>query len=1262
MREVIQCDDGWVLLLYVLIIHRPLLGACSLRHQQQQQLDMAHREGPPVEDPLALIMKATSCISFQLFCPTMDGGAFDDDDSGAGIAGLEMVSGPIVAPSASMPEFAPHTSVGAVATFAQVRPSGRDATNEAEGADDEDGNYNFELMEKQADKERHLNLRENRKPRPFGAADRVLSDDVFRELIDSVIRDFEQEHAHITKHYSAKGGRTSFSKVKCSGHAVQVISDAFEDFLMKILKRAYVFFSARVRTKELLDDLTLKANTFGADNRMLINMRICNEAEIKRKKERDMIESIQRQRDDDAAAEEDGLEGDEAERAAAQRVEQKKANSKIVTMEEVNREREIMARKGDKGLLVRTRAVKLQQSFVSTLPVELEKLYADTELIFKKISEHALSGQEVSNVHEIQAEIKKTALRFSRLQESEWRAFRLDDLIPIMDDEPTLRRKMVTLYGHELVQAKNNSLIQEELKRRRDDANLNEEKEDEWMMIKKLCSASEDLTDAARRRLEDELTLKYSQDKLVLPAAVRYYKTFIEGSGGKGSTRKVHPAEHRSSSITSMLSSKVAVQRLPQGVSREEVETFLTRLNVFGLKSIQFDSHGANAVLEFHMPQFAQECVLRVDDQRMRASDSETLKVELYETTKLEPGYVLIAERYEKDVTVAAVNQIVRNISNFRGTCKPVGASHCFVEFVDSSSCASALNKLHAMGNEIYFRYVTSNELRDFSAAREKEKQDIRRQYQVSNSPPKTGLPSAALQNFAEQSSSSVLQSAPSALPPRQLTSTVLPLPPDATSNVPAIFLLASGIPLDIGLDELKQRLCLFSGCLIQTLKSRPSQKDPSQHTSLSFQEIQVQFRDDASANECHRAIHGRPFMDNRPEYGPVKAVVKKQKPPTITIPKVLQALPSQPFPSPASIVEVGTPEIHSASSSNPVSQSSGDMLTFLGASNIPLIPKEEIYQRFTSFAGFVGTKVEIRQDTKNPGACTIRARFEDLASAQRCRDALNGRAFSPQHDVGAVRVYIKQITKEQLMQERQSAQKSQTAPQQNQHYMPQEMQLQQPQVPSQAMQPIQYIVPSAHQMQVNYAQAPMQSYTQPSEVHLQQATAPSTHHMTIAHNQMPGAGVQQGLHMSQGQPQQQVLHMSQGQPQQMMQHYHSVIPQNMRPQQNTQIMAAQHAMPPPTQPHQYYQQNMPMHMQHQQYVQVAPQQIHPQTQQYAPAQQYSMQHMPAQQYSYQQQSPVVQCAQASSPTAAELQQLDEEERETQERMNKLNKLKQAGQ
>ena len=258
-----------------------------------------------------------------------------------------------------------------------------------------------------------------------------------------------------------------------------------------------------------------------------------------------------------------------------------------------------------------------------------------------------------------------------------------------------------------------------------------------------------------------------------------------------------------------------------------------------------------------------------------------------------------------------------------------------------------------------------------------------------------------------------------------------------STSSVSAarecpIFLLASGIPPDIGLDELKQRLRLFSGCLIQTLKSRPSQSDPSQHASLSFQEIQVQFRDDASADECHRAIHGRPFMDNRPEYGPVKAVVKRQKPPTITIPKVLQTLPSQPIHSPAS-KEVETLEIYSSSSSNPVTQSSGDLWTFLGASNVPMISKEEIYQRFTSFTGFLGTKVEIRQDPKNPGTCTIRARFEDLASAQRCSDALNGRVFSPQHDVGAVRVYIKQVAKEQLMQERQSARKAQTAPQQNQ-------------------------------------------------------------------------------------------------------------------------------------------------------------------------------------------------------------------------------------
>jgi hypothetical protein len=116
--------------------------------------------------------------------------------------------------------------------------------------------------------------------------------------------------------------------------------------------------------------------------------------------------------------------------------------------------------------------------------------------------------------------------------------------------------------------------------------------------------------------------------------------------------------------------------------------------------------------------------------------------------------------------------------------------------------------------------------------------------------------------------------------------------------------------------------------------------------------------------------------------------------------------------------------EIYSASSSYPVSQSLGEMLTFFCAFNIPMIAEEEIHQRFTSFTGFCGTEVEIFQDTKKPGTCIIRGRFEDLASAELCRDALNGRAFSPQHDVGAVRLCIKQITKEQLMQERQNAQK----------------------------------------------------------------------------------------------------------------------------------------------------------------------------------------------------------------------------------------------
>jgi len=60
------------------------------------------------------------------------------------------------------------------------------------------------------------------------------------------------------------------------------------------------------------------------------------------------------------------------------------------------------------------------------------------------------------------------------------------------------------------------------------------------------------------------------------------------------------------------------------------------------------------------------------------------------------------------------------------------------------------------------------------------------------------------------------------------------------------------------------------------------------------------------------------------------------------------------------------------------------------------------------------------------------------------------------------------------------------------------------------------------------------------------------------------------------------------------------------------------------------------------------------------PVQYTTVQHIPVQQYQYQMQQPVMQYHQAASPTAAELQRLDDEERINQERMSNL--MKQAGQ
>ena len=95
--------------------------------------------------------------------------------------------------------------------------------------------------------------------------------------------------------------------------------------------------------------------------------------------------------------------------------------------------------------------------------------------------------------------------------------------------------------------------------------------------------------------------------------------------------------------------------------------------------------------------------------------------------------------------------------------------------------------------------------------------------------------------------------------------------------------------------------------------------------------------------------------------------------------------------------------------------QNSEKVITCLFASNIPNISNTEITQRFLSFPGMVGSKVDIRAGT-NPQSCGARVRFIDDESAQRCCDALEGHAFSPQHDIGPVQgLAILQMSKEQM-------------------------------------------------------------------------------------------------------------------------------------------------------------------------------------------------------------------------------------------------------
>ena len=95
--------------------------------------------------------------------------------------------------------------------------------------------------------------------------------------------------------------------------------------------------------------------------------------------------------------------------------------------------------------------------------------------------------------------------------------------------------------------------------------------------------------------------------------------------------------------------------------------------------------------------------------------------------------------------------------------------------------------------------------------------------------------------------------------------------------------------------------------------------------------------------------------------------------------------------------------------------QNSEELITCLFASNVPNISNFEITQRFLSFPGMAGSKVDMRAGT-NPQSCSVRVRFIDEESAQRCRDALEGHPFSPQHDIGPVQgLAILQMSNEQM-------------------------------------------------------------------------------------------------------------------------------------------------------------------------------------------------------------------------------------------------------
>jgi hypothetical protein len=99
------------------------------------------------------------------------------------------------------------------------------------------------------------------------------------------------------------------------------------------------------------------------------------------------------------------------------------------------------------------------------------------------------------------------------------------------------------------------------------------------------------------------------------------------------------------------------------------------------------------------------------------------------------------------------------------------------------------------------------------------------------------------------------------ASPPRTLAGNLLPCP---------AFLTASNVPAQVGLDQLKQRMGSYAGCLPETLKSRPS----SQFGAIEFM---VHFTDKDHAVQCANSLIGRPFLDTQPDFGAVIVKVRTQ-------------------------------------------------------------------------------------------------------------------------------------------------------------------------------------------------------------------------------------------------------------------------------------------------------------------------------------------------------------------------------------------------